>query len=494
MDALKKLGCSVNSNVSGGLSVTSPDSGAVIATLEVDTATTLNEKVTRAKIAQEKFSQLTREERARVVEAYAAAMKTHRVLLAEIIHQEAGKTLKEAQGEADGSADIMLKTIRDATLPDLGNMSRVKERKPVGVVGLITSFNFPMAVAHWTMGAAFLAGNSVVWKPSEKTPLSALACKAVFDAAVPEHADLFQVIIGMRDVGEALVAHEGVDMISATGSVAMGQGIKATLAKKKNNRVPPILELGGNNGVIISDKMTDAHLEFTVKAIMGSFLGTTGQRCTNTRRVIVHVSQLEKTVALFTAQIETFLSAAAKDAAFDAANDMGYAALIDKDAFERFEAAKKQVVAEGGKIVLGTRLWTNEKPEAYHVQPALAVMPTQTNIMHKETFAPLLFIAPYKNFDEAITMLNAPENAGLVAGIYTLSQKEADQFARTCTAGHALINAPKGTGTPAHGMGFGGNKHSGCGEILNSADPLQAFTRADTFTRIVQNKDIALNA
>ena len=493
MDALKKLGSAAQTNAAGGLAVTSPDSGAVIATLAVDTATTLNEKITRAKKAQEKFATLKRAERERVVEAYAAAMKVHREVLGNIIHQEAGKTPKEAQGEADGSADIMLKTIKDATLPDLGNMSRVKERKPVGVVGLITSFNFPMAVAHWTMGAAFLAGNAVVWKPSEKTPLSALACKAVFDAAVPEYADLFQVLIGMRDVGEALVAHENVDMISATGSVAMGQGIKATLAKKKNNSVPPILELGGNNGVIISDKMTDDHLEFAVKAIMGSFLGTTGQRCTNTRRAIVHTSQLEKTVALFTAQIEAFLNAASNEHAFESGNDMGYAALIDKDAFERFEVAKKQVVAEGGRIVLGERLWTKEKPDAYHVQPALAVLPTQTEIMHKETFAPLLCIAPYKNFDEAIAMQNAPENAGLVAGIYTLNQKEADLFAQACTAGHALINAPKGTGTPAHGMGFGGNKHSGCGEILNSADPLQAFTRAGTFTRIAQNKDIMMS-
>ncbi len=493
MDTLKKIGCNVNMNVSNGLAVTSPDSGEVIATLTMDNATTLNEKVTRAHAAQERFSQLKREERVRVVEAYAAAMKTHREALGQVIHEEAGKTPKEAQGEADGSADIMLKTIKDATLPDLGNMSRVKERKPVGVVGLITSFNFPMAVAHWTMGAAFTAGNAVIWKPSEKTPLSALACKAVFDAAVPEHADLFQVIIGMRDVGEALVAHEHVDMISATGSVAMGQGIKATLAKKKNNSVPPILELGGNNGVIISDKMNDAHLEFSVKAIMGSFLGTTGQRCTNTRRVIVHASLLEKTVALFSAQIEAFLNAASKDNAFDVANDMGYAALIDKDAFERFELAKKQVVAEGGNIVLGARLWVDAKPDVYRVQPALAVMPTQTGIMHKETFAPLLLIAPYNNFENALVMLNAPENAGLVAGIYTLSQKEADQFALRCEAGHALINAPKGTGTPAHGMGFGGNKESGCGEILNSADPLQAFTRAGTFTRIAQNKDVVMS-
>jgi aldehyde dehydrogenase (NAD+) len=149
------------------------------------------------------------------------------------------------------------------------------------------------------------------------------------------------------------------------------------------------------------------------------------------------------------------------------------------------------VLAEGGSVVFGQRL--KAKDGGFYPEPCLALLPSQTPIMHTETFAPILFVAPYSgDVADACMALNAPENAGLVGAIYTQSQREADYFAVHCDAGHALINPPKGTGTPAHGMGFGGNKHSGEGEILNTADPLQAFTRPGHFTRIAQNKDVKM--
>jgi aldehyde dehydrogenase (NAD+) len=176
-------------------------------------------------------------------------------------------------------------------------------------------------------------------------------------------------------------------------------------------------------------------------------------------------------------------------------NDFGYGPLIDADAFARFEQAKQQAVREGGRIVLGKRLLEKDYPKADYVEPALALMPEQSAIMHEETFAPLLFIVPYEgDLANAIAMMNAPANAGLVSAIYTLSQKEADQFAAETQAGHGVINSPKGTGTPAFGMGFGGNKASGEGEILNTADPLRAFTRDTHFTRIAQYKEIVMDA
>ena len=175
-------------------------------------------------------------------------------------------------------------------------------------------------------------------------------------------------------------------------------------------------------------------------------------------------------------------------------DDFGYGPLIDGDAFSRFEQAQKKVIQAGGKILFGKRILVAEYPKAYYVEPALALMPEQTEIMHEEVFAPLLFITPYAgDIHAALKLLNAPENAGLVSGIYTQSQEEADIFAAHSDAGHVLINSPKGTGTPAFGMGFGGNKSSGEGEILNAADPLRPFTRDTKFSRIAQNKDIKMD-
>lgn len=439
----------------------------------------LDQQISRARTAQQNFKNTPRETRVALLESYANALKEKREELALILSNDATKTMKEAQGEVDGAIGIIGTTITNTTLADLGDMARERRGTPAGIVGLITSFNFPIAVAHWTIAPAILAGNAVLWKPSEKTPLVAIECAKIFAGVAKDYAPLMQVIDSSRASGEALVAHEEVDMISATGSVAMGEAIKKTLAAKKNNSVPPILELGGNNGVIIAETISEDHLTFAVNAILSSFLGTTGQRCTNTRRVIVHKKWFEKTVAKFEAALNEFIGGAMKEAE----NSYGYRALVDEDANQRFSQAKAQAVKEGGKILFGGK-----------GEPALAVMPSQTAIMHTETFAPLLYLVPYEgNISEAITLVNAPDNAGLVNGIYTLSKKDAEQFARDNQAGHSVINSPRGTGTPANGMGFGGNKASGCGEILWSADPLAAFTRRGPISRIAINKDVPLS-
>jgi aldehyde dehydrogenase (NAD+) len=419
------------------------------------------------------------EERVVLLEYYAGLIKAKREHLAKILSDESKKTMKDSLSEVDGAADIIGKTIKDATLPEFNGMIRRKERVPVGIVGLITSFNFPIAVAHWTIAPALLAGNKVIWKPSEKTPSVAVECKKLFDEIAGNHKGLFQVVVGERDIGEALVSHEDVDMVSATGSVAMGEGIQRALAKKKNNSVPPILELGGNNAVVIGEQMSDAHLEWSLKALMQSFLASTGQRCTNTRRLIVHKKWLDKTVQILKQMVGDFI---ARDMN-NIDNAFSYSRLVDQDAYNRLEKAKQVVKSEGGTIYFGGE---NE--------PVLAVLPKHSDIMYQETFAPILFITSYDGgIEEAMKLVNAPKNAGLVNGIYTLSKKEADGFAALNEAGHGVINSPKGTGTPAFGMGFGGNKDSGTGEILNATDPLQAFTRPGTFKRIATNKDVLLS-
>lgn len=482
-ETLNQLGCKQDLHALRGLEVTSPIDGCELAHIKPDTNETLAAKVARARAAQQSWSLKSRGYKNALLEALSEHIRSHREQLSYCIHSEGGKTAKEAVGEVDSSADVLLKTIKNSSLAELSGMIRTKERDAVGVVGLITSFNFPLVVAQWTIAPALLAGNAVLWKPSEKTPLTALAFKAIFDNAMGEHKDLLDIIIGGRDMGAALVASESVDMISATGSVAMGVGIKKALAAKKNNAIKPILELGGNNGVIISDKMSQSHLEWALQSLLNSFLGTTGQRCTNTRRLIVHESIYDKAVGILSSKIAHFNW-----------EDYGYNALIDADAYARFEKAKQQALNEGGTIIMGARLKADQYPNGYYVEPALALMPAHSTIMEEETFAPLLFIAPYHgDISKALALVNQPANAGLVNGIYTQSQKEADYFAAHNQAGHSLINSPKGTGTPAFDMGFGGNKASGEGEILNAADPLAAFTRHERYHRIAQNKDIVMD-
>ncbi|NCY25734.1 MAG: aldehyde dehydrogenase family protein, partial [Alphaproteobacteria bacterium] len=211
-------------------------------------------------------------------------------------------------------------------------------------------------------------------------------------------------------------------------------------------------------------------------------------------RLIVHSSQMDAVMQGLQKNIAEFVqSGAIVNPLTGQPNDYGYGPLIDADAYARFERAKSQVQQEWGMVWGGQRLMP-EYPDAYYVAPALARMTSQTAIMHEETFAPLLYLVPYEGgLENALPILNAPDNAGLVAGIYTQSQVEADMFAMGAEAGHVLINSPRGTGTPAFGMGFGGNKDSGEGEILNAADPLRPFVRDTHFRRIAQNTAIPMD-
>lgn len=480
--------------VSGGLAVTSPATGDMVASLAVDDAASIAQKASIAREVQQLFSRLPRARRADCLRRFAEAIRRERMVLAELIMLEAGKTQKEALIEADGAADVMERTIQDCSLPDSANMIRCKERPALGCVALITSFNFPLVVAGWTLAPALLAGNAVLWKPSEKTPLTALAVLAIARQALGDFAELVDVVVGAREVGAALVSEPLIDMVSATGSVAMGRGIRALLAARSHPCSKPILELGGNNGVIISGHMTDSHSEWALDALLHSILGTGGQRCTNTRRLIVHISQLDNVCDGLMRRFESFVgSGAVANPLTGESNAYGYSPLIDADAYQRFELAKQSARHSGGRVLGGDRLMAEAFPEAFYVAPALAVVPAQSEAMLEETFAPFVWVCAYDGgIEEAVKLVNAPANAGLVAGIYTLSQREADYFAYHADAGHVLINSPKGTGTPAYGMGFGGNKDSGEGEILNSADPLRPFTRDTHFRRIAQCRDIPL--
>lgn len=469
------------------MAVHSPTSGEQIAQIAPDTTQSLEAKIRFATEVQKEWQATPRTRRAALLNQLAALIEQNREPLARLLVIDAGRTFTEAFGEVDGSATVLKKAAGEAPLADMGTVTRLRERTPAGVVGLITSFNFPLVVANWTLGPALMAGNAVLWKPSEKTPLIALGYLGLIRQVLP--AGLVDVVIGTKEIGEALVQHEQVDMVSATGSVGMGNGIKKTLARKKNNEVAPILELGGNNAVIISDKNSPEMLARAAGALLHSTLVSSGQRCTNTRRLIVQRSVYDAFVEDLKKHFGAF-SDIFNPLEFDGKQDSGYGALVDEGAFNRFTHAIDTAKKEGATVTGGTRVHEKDYPHAYYVGPAIAEMKSQSGICLEETFAPLVFVIPYDTIDEAIELANAPENAGLVNGIYTQSAKEAALFSERNRSGHSVINMPKGTSTPAHGMGFGGAKASGTGEILG-LDAEAPFTRSST-RRIARDSSVKL--
>lgn len=493
-ESLRTLG------VSGGrgLAVHTPISGEFLCEIASDDAVSIAEKVSLARHAQCQWQSVPQEVREAFLTHYASLLRTHAEQLIRLIVFEAGKTFPEAAGEVNGAANVIANTIKQAVAYGAGV---VPARAPVGVVALITSFNFPFAVAHWTLAPALLAGNAVLWKPSEKTPLVALAAQSLFRQAIQQFnaqhqstipETLMQVIVGGHCAGETMIADEGVDMVSATGSVAMGQAIRRTLAKKCNAGAPPILELGGNNAAIISQHLTPEALDVALGGVLFSALASSGQRCTDTRRLIVHESHYDYVLASLRQRYQGVLDSGLISGPLELPEGKdGFGPLIDAEAFVRYRHALEAVLKEGGTIYSGVetftamppddalRLHQARYPDAYYVKPVLAELPIQREggILHEETFASVLYLLRYQDFAEAMRMAFAPQNAGLVQALYTFDENEKARFVQACPAGHAVINSRTGTGTPAHGLGFGGCRDSGEGEILG-LDPLRPFTRA----------------
>src|SRR5690606_22329595 len=280
-------------------------------------------------------------------------------------------------------------------------------------------FNFPVAVWSWNAALAFVCGDSVVWKPSEKTPLTALACAAIFARAMERFGDdapkgLLKVLIGDRAVGEVLVDHPKVPLVSATGSTRMGREVAPRLAKRFARAV---LELGGNNAGIVCPS---ADLDMAVRAIAFGAMGTAGQRCTTLRRLIVHESVYDQLVPRLKKAYESV----------SVGNPLEGKALvgplIDRAAFENMQKALKEAEAQGGKVTGGARVET-AYADAYYVRPALVEMPRQVSPVTEETFAPILYVMKYKDFDEALEMHNAV-GAGLSSSIFTRDITESERF------------------------------------------------------------------
>ena len=394
-----------------------------------------------------------------------------------LVTLEAGKTISEGLGEVQEMIDIcdyavgLSRQIFGLTIATERADHRMMETwHPLGVVGVISAFNFPVAVWSWNAALALVCGNSVVWKPSEKTPLTALAVQALFDRAAAKFADapagLSAVVIGDRLVGEALVASHKVPLISATGSTAMGRAVGPVLAARFART---LLELGGNNAAIIAPS---ADLDLTLRGVAFAAMGTAGQRCTTLRRLFVHES-------LYEGFVERLKSAYASVSIGDprkAENLVG--PLIDKASFVGMQQALDDARSAGGKVSGGERV--HAAGEGYYVRPALVEMDAQCDVVRRETFAPILYVMRYRDLDEAIA-LNNDVPQGLSSSIFTNDMREAERFISATGSDCGIANVNIGPSGAEIGGAFGGEKETGGGREAGS-DSWRAYMRRATNT------------
>lgn len=402
--------------------------------------------------------------------------------LGELVTLECGKILPEGLGEVQEMIDIcdfavgLSRQLYGLTIASERPGHHMREMwQPLGPVGVITAFNFPVAVWSWNAALAIVCGDPVIWKPSEKTPLTALACEKIFAKAVKRFKDagndcpddLLQVLIGHADVGQALVDDERVPLISATGSTRMGKIVAERVATRLGKS---LLELGGNNGMIIAPS---ADMDLAVRAIVFSAVGTAGQRCTTLRRLIVHESVKDKLVQSLAKAYESLPVGSPLD------SDTLIGPLIDEESFNNMQKALDDAKAQGGTILTG-----GDKVDVgeggYYAKPALVDMPSQSDVVCHETFAPILYVMTYKDFDEAVEMHNGVPQ-GLSSCIFTTDMREAESFLSATGSDCGLANVNIGPSGAEIGGAFGGEKETGGGRESGS-DAWKVYMRRQTQT------------
>jgi aldehyde dehydrogenase (NAD+) len=414
-----------------------------------------------------------------VVRRLGELLRTYKHELGELVSIEAGKIRSEGLGEVQEMIDIcdfavgLSRQLHGLTIASERPGHRLMETwHPMGPVGVISAFNFPVAVWSWNTTLALVAGDPVIWKPSDKTPLTALACAALLeraasDAGAPD--GLIQVVLGGAHVGAALAAHEGIPVISATGSTAMGRKVAPVVAARFGRA---ILELGGNNAAIVAPS---ADLDLALRGIVFSAAGTAGQRCTTLRRLIVHRSVHDQLVERIGRAYESLPIGNP----LDQATLVG--PLVDAGAFDRMQAALTSAADGGGTVVAGgERVLADDAPDAYYARPAVVAMPAQTDIVRTETFAPILYAMPYDDIDEAIAMHNdVPQ--GLASSIFTTDLREAERFVGPAGSDCGIANVNIGPSGAEIGGAFGGEKETGGGRE-SGTDAWKGYMRRATNT------------
>jgi aldehyde dehydrogenase (NAD+) len=343
---------------------------------------------------------------------------------------------------------------------------------PLGAVAVISAFNFPVAVWSWNSALALVCGDPVVWKPSERTPLTALACHSLFRRAALAFGDapdgLLEVVIGGADRARQLAEDPRLALVSATGSTAMGKALSPLIAARLGRS---LLELGGNNGMVVAPS---ADLDLAVRAVVFSAVGTAGQRCTSLRRLIVHESIADELC-------DRLERAYATVPVGDPREDGTLCGpLISEDSFARQQAALERARSDGGQVAGGERVLAAEHPGAFYVRPALVRMPSQTQVVSDETFAPILYALTYRDLDEAVALHNGVPQ-GLSSCIFTTDLREAERFLSATGSDCGIANVNIGPSGAEIGGAFGGEKDTGGGRESGS-DAWRAYMRRQTAT------------
>jgi aldehyde dehydrogenase (NAD+) len=476
---LSRLGVPQSAFASDGLPASSPITGETITHVRPAAPAQVGAAIGRAALAFETWRTVPAPRRGELVRLLGEELRAAKDDLGRLVTLEAGKIVAEGLGEVQEMIDIcdfavgLSRQLYGRTIVTERPDHRMMETwHPLGVCGVISAFNFPVAVWSWNAALALVCGDPVVWKPSEKTPLTALATQAVVARALRRFGDapdgLCEVLIGGRDAGEALVDDPRVAVVSATGSTAMGRTVGPRLAARFARA---ILELGGNNAAIVAPS---ADLDLAVRAIAFAAMGTAGQRCTTLRRLIVHDRVYESLVGRLA---RVYASVSVGDPR-EAGTLVG--PLIDGRAFEGMERALAEARAAGGRVQGGARVPGIGGDNACYVRPALCEIPAQTGPVLRETFAPILWVLRYSDFADAIALHNAV-GAGLSSSIFTLDMREAERFLSATGSDCGIANVNIGPSGAEIGGAFGGEKETGGGREAGS-DSWKAYMRRATNT------------
>jgi aldehyde dehydrogenase (NAD+) len=458
----------------------SPVNGEITARVRQSSAAELAAAIAAAHTAFLSWRHVPAPRRGELVRLLGQELRSCKLQLGRLVSIETGKIVAEGLGEVQEMIDIcdfavgLSRQLYGLTLATERSEHRMMETwHPLGVCGVISAFNFPVAVWAWNAAIALVCGNSVVWKPSEKTPLTALAVHALLERVMRQFGPdaprgLAQLAIGGRELGEALVADRRVPLVSATGSSAMGRHVGPTLAKRFARA---ILELGGNNAAIVSGS---ADLPQALRAIAFASLGTAGQRCTSLRRLFVHGLVYDRLVP----QLSSVFRSVAIGSPLEPDTLVG--PLIDAAAHRAFVQALQEARELDAKVVGGERVLPKYGSDAYYVRPALIEMPAQAGPMLRETFAPILYVMRYEDFDQAIELNNAV-SAGLSSSLFTLNLREAERFVGVGGSDCGVVNVNIGPSGAEIGGAFGGEKETGGGREAGS-DAWRGYMRRATNT------------
>ncbi len=459
--------------------INSPVDGLLIGEINSATATGFNKVVQQAQTAFLTWRTLPAPKRGDIVRQFGNELRLHKQDLGTLVSYEMGKSLQEGLGEVQEMIDIcdfavgLSRQLYGLQMHSERPQHRMLEQwHPLGIVGIISAFNFPVAVWAWNAAIAWVCGNVCLWKPSEKTPFSALACQEIMKTVLKNNnlpEGISSMVIGGRDIGKQMAANPNIPLVSATGSTRMGKSVAETVGKRLGKT---ILELGGNNAIIVTE---NADLKHAIPAIVFGAVGTAGQRCTSTRRLIVHASKYDVLVK----QLSSTYKQLSIGNPLNEKNHVG--PLIDKDAVNQYTKAINTAIEQGGKVLYGNKILEGTPySSGCYVLPTIIEANPKMAIVKHETFAPILYIMTYDTLEEAIAINNnVPQ--GLSSSVFTLNIRESEAFLSHQGSDCGIANVNIGTSGAEIGGAFGGEKETGGGRESGS-DAWKAYMRRQTCT------------